>query len=94
MNLLVTTAAKKYIFSNGGKATAKLKRRGPEDFGRPLVKLGQPNESELSEYKEIDIGNDMKLYVHLSLLNLDDMYNPKVDVGWKITGRGLVIKGI
>lgn len=94
MNLLVTTAAKKYIFTKGGKATAKLKKNGPEDFGRPTVKLGLPKEAELGEYKEVDIGNDMKLYVHVSLLNLDDKYNPKIDVGWKITGRGLVIKGL
>lgn len=93
MNLLVTTAAKKYIYSKGGKATAKLKQRGPEDFGRPTVKLGVPKESELSEYKEIDIGNNMKLYVHLTFLNLDDLYNPRIDVSWGITGRGLVVKG-
>jgi hypothetical protein len=61
---------------------------------RPTVKLGLPKETELGEYKEVDIGNDMKLYVHVSLLNLDDRYNPKIDVGWKITGRGLVIKGL
>ena len=94
MNLLVTTAAKKYIFTNGGKATAKLKGHNQERFGRPSVRLGQPNETEWSEYKEIDIGNDMKLYVHMTLLSLDDMYNPKIDVGWKITGRGLVVKGL
>lgn len=93
MNLLVTTAAKKFIFSRGGKATAKLKKSRNDDFGRPSVKLGEPKEAESSDYKEIDIGNNMKLYVHLSFLNLDDLYNPRIDVGWKITGRGLVVKG-
>lgn len=93
MNLLVTTAAKKYISTRGGKATARLKKSRTDDFGRPSVKLGEPIESELNEYKEIDIGNNMKLYLHLSFLNLDDLYNPRIDVGWRITGRGLVVKG-
>jgi hypothetical protein len=97
LNLLVTTAAKKFILSKGGKATAKLegkKAEGPQDYSQPSVRLGQPEESEKEDFQEVDIGNNIKLYVHISLLNLDDTYNPKIDVEWKIFGRGLVMKDL
>lgn len=58
------------------------------------MRLGLPKDDELNDFKEIDVNNKIKLYVHLSLLNLDETYNPKIDVEWKIFGKGLVIKGI
>jgi hypothetical protein len=58
------------------------------------VRLGQPKDTESQYFKEVDINNQIKLYVHISLLNLDDNYNPQIDVGWKIFGKGLVLKGI
>ena len=58
------------------------------------MRLGQPKDTELNDFKEIDINNKIKLYVHFSLLNLEDKYKPQIDVEWKILGKGLVIKGI
>lgn len=86
MQLLVTTAAKKYILENGKKAIAK-------NEGLPSVKLGEPKEEEAKDYQAIDLGNDILLYTHISLLNLDDTHNFKIDYGWKLTGKGLKIKG-
>lgn len=57
------------------------------------MRLGEPKEVELIEYKEIEI-NQIKLYIHISLLNLDEKYSPEVDVQWSLLGKRLVIKGV
>ncbi|SHN68821.1 hypothetical protein SAMN02745215_01852 [Desulfitobacterium chlororespirans DSM 11544] len=85
MQLLVTTAAKKFILDNGRTAIAKSE-------GWPTVKLGEPKEEELSEYQAIDLGEDIKLYTHISILSLDDFHHFRIDYSWKLTGKGLTIK--
>lgn len=100
MNLLVSTAAQKFIFDKGGKATAKLETQniqnssGSQELIRPFVQLGEPKESELDEYQEIEMFNQIKLYLHNSLLNLDETYRPEIDVQWSLKGKRLVIKGV
>lgn len=85
LQLLVTTAAKRFILDNGKKAIAK-------NEGWPIVKLGEPGEEELSEYQAIDLGEDIKLYTHISILSLDDFHHFRIDYGWRLTGKGLTIK--
>ncbi|MEL1133539.1 hypothetical protein AAC978_00015 [Desulfitobacterium sp. THU1] len=85
MKLLVTTDAKKYILDNGKNAIAK-------NEGWPSVKLGVPSEDELKDYQAIDLGEDIKLYTHISILSLDDNHNFRIDYGFKLGGKGLKIK--
>ncbi|AFM02425.1 MULTISPECIES: hypothetical protein [Desulfitobacterium] len=85
LKLLVTTAAKKFILDNGMTAIAK-------NVGWPTVELGEPKEEELGEYQAIDLGEDIKLYTHISILSLDDFNHFRIDYGWKLTGKGLTIK--
>lgn len=87
LNLLVSTAAQKFIFEKGGTATAKLEIR-------PSVQLGEPKESERDEYQEIEMFNQIKLYLHSSLLNLDETHHPEIDVQWSLMGKRLMIKGV
>lgn len=86
MNLMVTSEAQKYILLNGGNALAKLKR--------PRIKLGRPDEAKANEYKEVLLNDQVRVHIHLSLLNLDDRYNLKIDTGWGLFGKKLVIKGL
>jgi hypothetical protein len=85
MNLMVTSEAQKYILLNGGSAAAKLEH--------PRIKLGHPDESD-NDYKEVLLNDQVKVYIHLSLLNLDDHYNLKIDSGWGLFGKRLVLKGL
>ncbi|HVJ49162.1 hypothetical protein [Desulfitobacterium sp.] len=86
MNLLVTTEAQHYIFLKGGNARAKLEH--------PSLQLGRPKESEVKEYKEVQLNDHVKIYVHLSLLSLDDSYQLKIDLKRGLLGKRLVLTGI
>ncbi len=61
---------------------------------RPSVRLGKPEEEYETEYKKVVVNDHVSLYLHESILNLDESYKPKIDVEWKLFGKGLVIKGI
>lgn len=86
MNLMVTSEAQKYILLNGGNALARQRY--------PRMQLGSPDESQAGDYKEVLLNDQVKVYIHLSLLNLDDSYKLKIDLGWGLFGKKLVLKGL
>lgn len=86
MNLMVTSEAQKFILLNGGNALAKSQR--------PRINLGRPDDAKVNEYKEVLLNDQVRVYLHLSLLNLDDHYNLKIDIGWGLFGKRLVLKGL
>ncbi|AHF08711.1 hypothetical protein [Desulfitobacterium metallireducens] len=88
MNLMVTSEAQKYILLNGGNALANLRH--------PRIQLGCPDETkaDVNTYKEVLLNGQVRVYIHLSLLNLDDSYNLKIDTGWGLFGKKLVLRGL
>lgn len=86
MKLMVTSEAQKYILLNGGNVLAQLKH--------PRIKLDQPDEADTNAYKEVLLNDQVKVFIHVSLLNLDDSYNLRIDTGWGLMGKKLSLKGL
>lgn len=86
MNLMVTAEAQKYILLNGGNVIAQLKH--------PRLKLDRPEEANANAYKEVLLNDQVKVYIHISLLNLNDSHNLKIDTRWGLMGKKLGLNGL